>query len=1024
MLLPLLTLLLSLFTTYQIVNSAQIEVTEKTQTYFDYRARQVTSLIQQRMQSYEQVLLGTAGLYKASVNVNRNEFKQYIETLNLAGNYPGLQGVGFSFIVPPANKAGHIVSVRSEGYSEYTIRPEGQRNIYSAIVFLEPFSGHNLRAFGYDMFSESVRRKAMQQAIDTGRVALSGKVKLVQETGAQEQAGFLMYVPIYRNGSSTSNIAERRASAIGWVYAPFRMNNLMQGLVDELANDLRIHIFDGDSTLAASSIYGSDFSAPANATLSQLSKIKVEGHTWTIGIQPLPAIFLRVSAKQTKLIAAIGTLISMLLSLLIWFLVTGRERAISAAKRMNSDLIRERQQLSNIIEGTHVGTWEWNVQTGATKFNALWAEIVGYKLSEIEPTSIQTWISFLHPDDAPQSAVLLEKHFANELAYYECEARMRHKDGHWIWVLDRGKVWSWTEDGKPLLMSGTHQDITARKLAEASSRIAATAFESQEGMLITDANNIIIRVNHAFTRITGYSAEEAVGQTPKLLNSGKQTKAFYSAMWKTINQTGSWQGEVWNRRKNGEIYPQHLTITAVKDEAGIVTNFVATQTDITNSKAALDEIENLAFYDPLTQLPNRRLLLDRLKQALAASKRSGKRGALLFLDLDHFKTINDTLGHDVGDLLLQQVSLRLVTCVRAGDTVARFGGDEFVLLLEDLSKEELIAATQTETIGHKIQAALNQPYSLAAHKHRSTLSVGATLFNGHEVSVEALLKQADIAMYAAKSSGRNALRFFDPKMQEAITARLELEAELHKAIEQQQFQLYYQVQVGHDGQALGAEALIRWQHPERGLITPLNFIPLAEETGLILPIGKWVLDAACAQLKRWEQHELTRYLSLSVNVSAKQFHQADFVAELEALVVRHAINPARLNLELTESMLLQNVSAMIVKMNALRKIGIRFELDDFGTGYSSLQYLKQLPLYQLKIDQSFVRDIATDNSDRTIVRAIISMAHSLDLEVIAEGVEDEEQRQFLKNNGCNYYQGYLFGRPVPTGTFEAMLAKI
>jgi diguanylate cyclase (GGDEF)-like protein len=415
-------------------------------------------------------------------------------------------------------------------------------------------------------------------------------------------------------------------------------------------------------------------------------------------------------------------------------------------------------------------------------------------------------------------------------------------------------------------------------------------------------------------------------------------------------------------------------------------------------------------------------LLDRLKQALAASTRSGKRGALLFLDLDHFKTINDTLGHDVGDLLLQQVAKRLVACVREGDTVARLGGDEFVVLLEALSKDELEAATQTETIGHKIQAALNQPYKFAAYEHRSTPSLGATLFNDHEASVEMLLKQADIAMYEAKSAGRNALRFFDPKMQEAITARLDIEAELHKAIEQQQFQLYYQVQVGRNGQALGAEALIRWQHPERGLITPFNFIPLAEETGLILPIGRWVLNAACAQLKRWEQQEMTRHLSLSVNVSAKQFHQVDFVEQVQSVVMHHGINPARLNLELTESMLLQNVSAMILKMNALRAIGIRFELDDFGTGYSSLQYLKQLPLYQLKIDQSFVRDIASDGGDRTLVRAIISMAHNLDLEVIAEGVEDEEQREFLKNNGCNYYQGYLFGRPVPIDAFEAVLA--
>jgi diguanylate cyclase (GGDEF)-like protein/PAS domain S-box-containing protein len=563
-----------------------------------------------------------------------------------------------------------------------------------------------------------------------------------------------------------------------------------------------------------------------------------------------------------------------------------------------------------------------------------------------------------------------------------------------------------------------------RKQAEANLRIAAIAFEAQEGMLVTDSNNIILRVNRAFTSITGYSAKEAIGKTTNLLSSGRHDRAFYAAMWKSINNKGAWEGEIWNRRKNGEIYPEHLTITAVKNAAaGKVTNYVATLTDITMSKAASDEIKNLAFYDSLTQLPNRRLLLDRLQQALAASTRSGQRGALLFLDLDHFKNLNDSLGHDIGDVLLQQVAQRLVACVREGDTVARLGGDEFVVLLEDLSEDELEAATQIEIIGDKILAALNQPYLLASHEHRSTPSIGATLFNDHEAGVEALLKQADIAMYDAKASGRNALRFFDPKMQEAISARLDIEAELHKAIEQQQFQLYYQVQMRSDGHPLGAEALIRWCHPERGMIPPFSFIPLAEETGLILPIGQWVLDTACAQLKIWEQDELTQHLTLSVNVSAKQFHQADFVTQVQSAVMRHAVDPRLLNLELTESMLLEDVTGMIDKMNALRATGIRFELDDFGTGYSSLQYLKQLPLYQLKIDQSFVRDIAIDSSDRTLVRTIITMAHSLDLEVIAEGVEDDDQRQFLKNNGCIHYQGYLFGKPVPIEVFTEALRK-
>lgn len=446
-------------------------------------------------------------------------------------------------------------------------------------------------------------------------------------------------------------------------------------------------------------------------------------------------------------------------------------------------------------------------------------------------------------------------------------------------------------------------------------------------------------------------------------------------------------------------------------------------TDITERKAALDEIHHLAFHDLLTQLPNRLLLIDRLKQILASNIRKDQVGALLFLDLDHFKTINDTLGHDAGDLLLKQVADRLKRCVREGDTVARLSGDEFVVMLEGISESELEVAALAEVVGEKILYNINKPYQLAAHEYHITASIGITIFGAHSQSHEDLLKHADIAMYQAKKAGRNRLRFFDPKMQEAINLRANLESELHKAIEKKQFQLYYQVQVDQLGQPLGAEALIRWLHPERGIISPINFIPLAEETGLILPIGQWVLESACAQLMAWQKNKLTCQLTISVNVSAKQFGWPDFVKQVQAVLEHYAINPMLLKLELTESILLQSIEDTIITMSALRATGIRFSLDDFGTGYSSLQYLKQLPLYQLKIDQSFVRDIDVDSSDQAIVRTIIAITNSLDLNVIAEGVETEAQREFLLNNGCNNYQGYLFGKPMAIEQFELSLTN-
>ncbi|HSH72208.1 MAG TPA: EAL domain-containing protein [Methylophilaceae bacterium] len=563
-----------------------------------------------------------------------------------------------------------------------------------------------------------------------------------------------------------------------------------------------------------------------------------------------------------------------------------------------------------------------------------------------------------------------------------------------------------------------HGNVSKQKLTENSLRVSAIAFETQEGIIVTDAKGIILRVNRAFTEITGYEGDEAIGQNPRFLSSGRHDADFYAAMWNKIESDGAWKGEIWNRRKNGETYPEHITITAVKDQNGKVSNYVATLAEITMSESAAEVIKGLAFYDALTQLPNRRLLLDRLNLALISSAHSEEDGALLFIDLDDFKTLNDTLGHGIGDMLLQQVAQRLTACVRRGDTVARLGGDEFVVLLEGLGAKGITAAAEAEIVGNKILNAINQPYTLLAHQRHSTASIGITLFYDHTLSMETLLQQADIAMYQAKKAGRNILRFFDTKMQESVNSRAFLEAELRLALEKEQFQLYYQTQVNAHGQSIGAEVLIRWVHPNHGLVSPAQFIPLAEETGLIIPIGLWVLDMACSQIKRWQQSPLTKNFTLSVNVSANQFRQADFADQVQATLERYSINPALLKLELTENLLLENIEETIASMILLREIGVQFSLDDFGTGYSSLQYLKRLPLNQLKIDQSFVRDLTVDVCDKAIVRTIILMAQSLNLEVIAEGVETLEQRQHLSSEGCKLYQGYLFGKPMPIQEFE------
>ncbi len=577
---------------------------------------------------------------------------------------------------------------------------------------------------------------------------------------------------------------------------------------------------------------------------------------------------------------------------------------------------------------------------------------------------------------------------------------------------------------QPQMFRITLVDISQLKRADDELRIAAITFESQLGIFITDARGNIIRVNRAFTSITGYTAAESLGKDPSMLKSGRHDAAFYNLLWSGLNRTGCWEGEIWDRRKSGEIFPAKVTIAAVKDPEGMVLNYVATLADITLSKLAADEIQHLAFYDALTQLPNRRLLMDRLHQALVSSSRSFRAGALLFIDLDNFKNLNDTLGHDIGDLLLQQVATRLETCVREGDTVARIGGDEFVVMLESLSEHLFEAAKQTEVIANKILATLNQPYKLGPHEYQNSPSIGAVLFNEQPTNVETLLKQSDIAMYQAKKSGRNTFRFFDQKMQDSISALVSLEKELRIALKEQQFKLFFQMQTTHVGKVVGAEALIRWQHPQRGLTSPDAFIPLAEETGLILDIGSWVLKEACTQLKKWETDPLAKNFELSVNVSARQFHQADFVNSVFAVLEDSAINPCLLKLELTESLVLVDFENAILKMDALRKVGVRFSMDDFGTGYSSLAYLTQLPFNEIKIAQNFVRNMGIKTTDDVIVQTIIGMAKSLGMDVLAEGVESGEQRDTLQRLGCPLFQGFLFSKPLPIAEFERLLKII
>lgn len=576
------------------------------------------------------------------------------------------------------------------------------------------------------------------------------------------------------------------------------------------------------------------------------------------------------------------------------------------------------------------------------------------------------------------------------------------------------------------LMSGLADDITfaldnldreqQQRIAAIKLEQAATVFEySKEGIMVTDARNNIISVNRSFIEITGYTAEDVIGKNPRILSSGMQPAEFYERMWATIAETGSWQGEVWDRRKSGEVYPEALTIIRVKNDDGAIINHLAIFSDISERKMAQERIQQLAHYDVLTGLPNRVLFSDRLEQAIISAQRNHTQIALLFLDIDRFKQINDTLGHGVGDRLLQNVGQRLLSCVREQDTVSRQGGDEFIVVLSDAG------AAGAELVAQKILQSILHPYVIEQHDLRITASIGIAVYPDHAQDSESLIKYADVAMYQAKESGRNCYLSFHPDMNESSYERLKLETALRGALERDELRVYYQAQVDlADGRIIGCEALVRWQHPQLGMIYPDKFISLAEETGLIVSINHWVLEQAIKQCRAWRDAGF-KSLTMSVNLSALQFRQHNLLQQVKDLLDKYALAPGFLDLELTEGILMQGVERTLATLHELSAMGVILSLDDFGTGYSSLSYLKRFPIQQLKIDQSFVRDVISDASDAAMVRTIILMAHSLKLDVIAEGVETQEQAAFLMQCGCARAQGYHFRRPVTAQEFEKLL---
>lgn len=1264
--LPWLILLVSLLVTAWATINSKNSVRINAEDYFNARVQSISEQINFNLILYKQSLFGARALFDINGQVSRNQFKHYVDDLRLEMNYPGIQGLGYSLIISPQKLDEHILAMRKQGFSTYGVYPLGKRALYTTIIYLEPFDWRNQRAFGYDMYSESIRRSAMEQARDSNEPAMSGKVILVQETRQDVQNGFLMYLPVYRQGLPHDTPSSRRKNMMGWVYEVFRMGKLFEGISIAGNRDIDVHVYDGDRISDAALMFDNDKIDKRQARLKSTRHLVIAQHEWTLEFQSTPFMERQFDFMLPVKIASAGTALSLLVFILSWVLLNGAKRSARTALLLNKELIdseeilrKERAYLHTLIKNASDGIHVLDQDGQLIETSDSFCRMLGYSRDEMLGMHVSQWDA-LHTHSEEQASVLKK-----QLENHECtqfETKYRRKDGairdieiscvpfevegrptlfsssrditerkvletslqnerslnasilklagpiilvidqngsivsfnrtaeeltgyrfeeirdkpyfwkqfllleerskveaefasalsgkitsqienYWVDANDRSRLISWSntiltdEDGKFHLLIAIGIDITERRYAEEELKaselrlkeilnlspisvristqegrrvlfcnksyanliqssnpieenpknyylypeeydqilqelargknvidrqiqldvrgdtvwvlasymslrymnapailgwfydiselkkseraltIAATAFESQEGTVITDADANILQVNHAFTEITGYSAQDIIGSNMRMLQSGRMDANFYQSMWHSIHENGYWSGEIWNKRKNGEIFPEQLTITAVKDEEHRVTNYVGSLLDITDRKITEAQIQQLAYYDDLTGLPNRRLFRDRLEQDLKRAMRKNASLALLFIDLDRFKEVNDTLGHEKGDVLLIETARRVRQHVRDTDTFARLGGDEFAITLPEFGERSSI-----DRVVQNVVRDLAVPFDLGdGDVGYISGSVGIALYPQDATNIEDLLKHADQAMYAAKQGGRNGLSYFTHSMEQKTQEKISLTNDLRLALQKNQLEVYFQPIVDADkGKIVKAEALLRWHHPVHGMILPGVFIPLAEESELILEIGEWVFEATLKNIMRWKART-GRLIQVSVNKSPIQFLRAEFHPWLESYL-KSGLPSKSITVEITEGLLLSESEKAKQDFIKFRKHEIELSIDDFGTGFSALSYLNRFDVDYLKIDKSFVQKMTTNFSSRSLTEAIILMAHKLGIRTIAEGVETEAQRDLLKSFGCDYLQGYLFSKPVPSDTFENLIA--
>ncbi len=957
---PWLFLLLGLVITYLAQSGPREASRLAMQSEFEYRSGRIVEDIGIRLQSYEQVLEGTAGLFAGSDSVNRHEFTQYVRSLRLEDKYPGIQGIGFAQLIRPGDLQAHVAAVRAEGATDYDVRPAGARELYSSILWLEPADWRNQRAIGYDMFSEPVRRTAMSAARDEGVSRISGKVRLVQETDEQVQAGFLMYLPVYRPHMPSDTIEQRRANLVGWVYAPFRMNDLLAGIMGaelgELADAFNLEIHDGTTLSPESLLFDSnDGTSNPDAVFHTIRQIDLFGHQWTVVVNSLPAFEGGLDSNQANIITVAGTFGSILLALIAWLLVTGRTRALVMAETMTAELrqseatLRRRNRDLRLLSDCNMAMVHASKEFDLLeKICRLCVERGGYRMA---------WVGYAEHDEHKTVRPV---------------AQSGHEDGY----LDGISV-SWADNshgqgptgtairtGRPCIIADIERNpVMAPWRASAMKRGCRSSVALP---LVCDAT-ILGALNI-------YSSEE---------------NAFDLDELKLLEELAS----------------------------DIAYGILSLRTRSAHEEAK-EKLEFLANFDPLTHLPNRLLLRDRFEQAALVARTGQGTMAMLYIDLDHFKEINEGFGYAAGDQVLLAVVNRLRQCLPVSATISRLSADEFVVLLT-----EGIDVASIAVLADAVREALAESVRLEGNSVNLSCSIGIGLFPADGNDFDELLKSSHAALDHAKEVGRNTYRFFTPAMNAGLSEQIRLTGRLASALRNEEFVLHYQPQLDlRSGRIIGAEALVRWRDADGELIPPGKFIPLAERSGHIIPLGEWVLNEACRQGVKWAGM-FSGAPVVAVNLSALQFKRGN-VAEMVARALEASgLAPDLLELELTESILLQDVDATIETLTRLKALGVQLSIDDFGTGYSSLAYLKHLVVDKLKIDQSFVRDMLVDQGGASIVKAVIQLGHALQLTVIAEGVETEDERAFLADSGCDEAQGYCFSRPVEASAFTALLQE-